>query len=282
MEPDGYRRRPRPSAGRVDVWLTRISEMAADAAASYVGLLTAEEAARYSRYLVADPKIQFLVARALLRTTLSRYADVPLASWEFETNDYGRPYVVEPAHCRDLRFNLSHTRGLVACAVTTDGDIGVDVEDISRTVDIGLLSPRVFSEQEQADLLHLGPERRKHRFFSYWTLKESYIKARGMGLSLPLDGFWFDLEGRHPRIRFNEKCPDDPSRWRFREVVPTPDHKLAVAMSSAAADLNVVVRWAVPAVSSTDRSDDPIASARARTEMPAPAGVGTVQPRGRR
>lgn len=218
--------------GAVEVWLTAMAAVGDALRSSYERLLSPPELVRWRRFLVDGARDQYLIARALLRTTLSRYADVSESAWVFDTNEYGCPFVAEPASHRDLRFNLSHTDGLVACAVARQIEIGVDVENTDRTVDPIALAPTVFAPAEVADVAALPDEQRRQRFFSYWTLKESYIKARGMGLSLPLDGFWFDLGGVHPSIRFTDRCPDRPDRWYFVQRQPTPSHKLALAVAA--------------------------------------------------
>jgi 4'-phosphopantetheinyl transferase len=234
-------------AGQVDVWLTSLAAIGCDLQASYQQLLNAAERARWQRFLVDGARLQYLVARALVRTSLSRYADVAADAWAFEANSYGRPYVHLPAACRDLYFNLSHTDGLVACAVSRHGEVGVDVENIGREVDFVALAPTVFAPEEVASVVACAPAERRQRFFSYWTLKEAYIKARGMGLSLALDGFCFDLAGGAPRVRFNQRCPDDADRWRFRQQAPTAEHMLAVAAALPPGDaLDIRLRWVVP------------------------------------
>jgi 4'-phosphopantetheinyl transferase len=194
--------------------------------------------------------LQHLVARALLRTTLSRYVDVKPAHWQFDTNAYGRPHVAAPAFACDLRFNLSHTDGLVALAVAKGFEVGVDVENISRCLDVLELAPSVFAPAEVAALKQAAEPDRPGVFFTFWTLKEAYIKARGMGLSLKLDGFAFDLSGKYPRVSFNQRCPDDSSRWQFRRYLPTATHALAVAVSAPESTLDVRLIWTVPAAPS--------------------------------
>jgi len=231
-------------SGEVEVWLTAMAAVSEALRSRYEQLLSAPEQIRWRRFLVEGARDQYLIARALLRTTLSRYADAAEAAWVFETNEYGCPFVAEPAAHRDLRFNLSHTDGLVACAVTRQGEIGVDVENTDREVDPLALAPTVFAPAEVADVAALSGEQRRQRFFSYWTLKEAYIKARGMGLSLPLDGFWFELGGAEPRIRFTDRCPDRPERWHFTQRQPTPNHKLALAVETPPPKIRW--RWVVP------------------------------------
>jgi 4'-phosphopantetheinyl transferase len=233
--------------GRVDIFLTALPGLTSDAVAAFARLLSAEERERWQRYRVEDARLQYLVGRALVRTTLSRYADVPEDAWEFSLNRYGRPDVAKPETHRDLRFNLSHTEGLVACAIARDAALGVDVENIARRVEVAALAPRVFAPAELASLAGIPPEEQRDLFFCYWTLKEAYIKARGKGISLALDGFAFDLTGAAPAVRFSEKCPDDPRRWRFRQYVPTATHKLALAVAAPAeAPLAVDIAWVTP------------------------------------
>jgi 4'-phosphopantetheinyl transferase len=243
------RKAPLPLApGQVDIWLTSLARgVSGELQLAYQQLLSASERERWQRFLVEGPRLQHLVARALVRTTLSRYAAVPEDAWQFEPNRYGRPYVSQPTAFRDLYFNLSHTDGLVACAVSRSSDIGVDVENIQRDLDILALAPSVFAPTEVASVRQSSPDDRSDYFFSYWTLKEAYIKARGMGLSLALDGFWFDLSGAAPRVQFSERCPDDCERWRFRQFTPTAEHKLAVAIAPPAGQEPDIRRhWVVP------------------------------------
>jgi 4'-phosphopantetheinyl transferase len=238
--------------GQVDVWLTPLSVITDDLQRAYERLLNASEHARWQRFAVPNPQLQYLVARTLLRTTLSQYAGAPTGVWQFDTNPHGRPFISGPADFRALQFNLSHTEGLVACAVARECEVGVDVENVGREIDIAELAPSVFAPMELASLAQRPPGERRDLFFSYWTLKEAYIKARGMGLSLALDGFWFDLTAASPRAYFTERCPDDSDRWRFRQYAPTRQHKLAVAVATPANELDIRVRWAVPLMSALD------------------------------
>ena len=159
-------------AGQVDVWLASLSNVSSSEAFAYLQLLSEPEQAQWQRFKVEDARLQYLVTRALVRTTLSRYADVPARTWQFETNAYGCPHISQPQASRNLRFNLSNTTGLVACAVSMDCEIGIDVENITRTVDADAVAPSVFAPAELADFREAGLEDRRDRFFSYWTLKE--------------------------------------------------------------------------------------------------------------
>jgi 4'-phosphopantetheinyl transferase len=233
--------------GQVDLWLVAPDEINAAQLSSYERLMSAEERARWCRFTVPQPRLRHLVARALLRTTLSRYADVSPIEWQFETNAFGRPHVAAPAAGKDLHFNLSHTDGLVALAVARGIDVGVDVENVTRPLeDLLGVAASLFAPAEVAALRDLDEPGRSAAFFAFWTLKEAYVKARGMGFSLALDGFAFDLSARHPRVAFNERCPDDAAIWQFRRYSPTPAHALSLAIPAAEHRLDVRLVWVIP------------------------------------
>lgn len=234
----GARRRLPP--GTVDVWLTATDAPPADRLASWLGLMTEPERQRHERFVAPKARLQHLLARVLVRTVLSRYAGAAPRDWRFETNAFGRPAIAGPVTGRDLRFNLSHTDGLVALAVTEGRDVGIDVERIDREIDVMALAPSVMAASERKALERTPPEERRNLFFSFWTLKEAYIKARGMGLSLPLDGFAFDLSGAAPAIAFDPaRIADQAAAWTFRRFAPTPRHALAVAVESDGFDLRL-------------------------------------------
>ena len=208
--------------------------------ARQMAVLSAEERARQSRFYFERGRHEYLVAHALVRDALSRHAPVPPDAWRFETNEYGRPSIATPAEWANLKFNLSHTRGRIVVAVARDLEIGVDVECANRTGDLESIADRFFSPLE-VEQLKAAPE----LFFDFWTLKESYIKARGMGLSIPLDSFSFCLtDPAHPRISFHAGCVDQPERWQF-VLWRRGEYRAALAVAGAG-KLRVIEREIVP------------------------------------
>jgi 4'-phosphopantetheinyl transferase len=215
--------------GETHVWLCQ-PNLIDDGAlvARYAQLLSPAERERAEQFAFDADRLLYLVAHALMRCTLSRYANPKPQDWVFIQNQYGRPEIA-PGLCDvPLRFNLSHTSGLAACAVTLQHDIGVDVEYMNRRGDVTALAGDVFSPAEVRALRAAPSARRREQFFKYWTLKEAYIKARGMGLAMPLDQFSFDLnDDGNIGIAFDSGLHDDPSDWKFGLHRPTPDHILA-------------------------------------------------------
>jgi 4'-phosphopantetheinyl transferase len=216
---------------------------------AYLALLAPEEHERMARLVFERDRRRFLLTRALVRTMLSRYAGVPPAAWAFIANVHGRPEILDrPRGVPDLRFNLSHTEGLIACAMTIGREVGVDVEHVQRrlTQDV---AGRFFAPSEVNNLKALPDDEQARAFFDYWTLKEAYIKARGFGLALPLGDFAFTLAPpAPPQIAFEPALEDDPATWQFVQDWPTPVHRLALAVRREGADLPVRIRKVVPPV----------------------------------
>ena len=108
------------------LWVARPSEIRdPELILAYDALLTEDERAKVSRYRFEKDRHTSLVTRALVRTVLSRYAAVSPEDWRFIANEFGRPEISEPGGERSLRFNLSHTEGLVVCLVSRDREVGV-------------------------------------------------------------------------------------------------------------------------------------------------------------
>jgi len=152
---------------------------------AYRELLNAEEKNQEQRFYFERDQRRYLITRALVRTVLSRYEPVHPREWIFSSNAYGRPEVANaPAKDSGLSFNISHTHSLIVMGVTRSRALGVDVENFrAREVSMDI-ADRYFAPQEVTALNAVPPHQQQYRFFEYWTFKEAYIKARGMGLSL--------------------------------------------------------------------------------------------------
>lgn len=217
---------------RVKVWYARADESVDDRVLNQCRLaLDDEELARHSRFVFAAGRQTFLVAHGLLRWALSQEAMVAPSEWSFTSSGSGKPLVDAPSHCRALQFSLTHTQGLVACAVAPF-PVGIDAEWAGRRTSPEL-ADRFFSLPEIAHLAALPEPEKKQDFLRIWTLKESYIKGTGLGLRQPLDQFWFeDLASHTPRIisLAAESCVN----WRFaRRDLPGTGHFLAAAAKAA-------------------------------------------------
>jgi 4'-phosphopantetheinyl transferase len=215
----------------IHVWLAFDRELDDPALnAVHAGLMSAEENERRQKLYSEELRHQFLVTRALQRLVLSRYAPgVEPRDWMFTTGEQGKPALASRFAEHGLHFNLAHTAGLVACAVSRLTDIGIDTENArTRTAPLHL-APRYFTSREAAALAALPEGERPARFYALWTLKEAWLKATGEGLAAGLGNISFDLDAAH-RVRGVELLKDDSARWRFWQRRPSDEHVLAVAL----------------------------------------------------
>ena len=202
-------------------------------------LLDAHERGRRDRFVFPEHARLFTLAHGLVRRTLM--AHLGTSELKFSENQYGKPSVP------GVEFNLSHTKGLVALGISDEGALGVDVETFERNTDVLSVAQHSFSDLEAADVTACAPADRKERFFRYWTLKESYIKARGMGLHLPLKAFSFLLEEPHAdhtsriRIQMRADLGDKPERWYFEQTKLELDYFLAVCSERQNATTPVII-----------------------------------------
>lgn len=224
----------------VDVFTVLTDGVRDEVVDALMTLLTPDELARRTRYVREVDRRTFVITRALVRRMLTTHGPTAPRDWRFETNRFGCPSVIgSQAGTPPLAFNLSHTNGLVALAVTRGYLVGIDVERVDRVVH-EQIAERYFAPCEVRDLHALAAEAQPRAFFEYWTLKEAYIKARGMGLAVPLADFAFALAPpAPPTIAFAEGFDDRPERWRFWQAWPTAIHRLALAVACDGAGLSV-------------------------------------------
>jgi 4'-phosphopantetheinyl transferase len=233
----------------IHLWLAFYDEITNERLLSdYRALLNQEEKEQQSRFYFARDRQRYLVTRALVRTVLSRYALIDPREWVFSTNAYGCPAIANAEVKEDsLSFNISHTHSLIVLGVTRRRALGVDVENWqTREVSIEI-ADRFFAPTEVKALSGVPPHQQQYRFFEYWTFKESYIKARGMGLSLPLDKFSFHYpHDRAVEIAIDPELADDAARWQFWQFQPRPEYLAAICAERVDQPTKLIVRQAVP------------------------------------
>jgi 4'-phosphopantetheinyl transferase len=217
----------------VETWYLPVDDVSRHPWAQYEDLLCREERDRAARFVRSCDRCHYTAAHALLRVMLSSFAAVPAQMWRFRVEPRGRPEIVPGLSAIPLRFSLSHTDRLVAAAVTLRRPIGLDVEALDRSgVDMdGVI--RFFAAEEIAFLKRCASEQRWQAFFEIWTMKEAFVKATGLGLSLPLDQFAVTLEPY--RLLSAPSEWGSAGLWQFRVLQPSPMHRMAVAARAGSA-----------------------------------------------
>ncbi len=191
-------------------------------------LLAPDEARRAGRFLSPEHRAHFVVARAGLRLLLGAYLSIPAEDVRFGYGAHGKP-ILDPL-C-DLRFNVSHSHGLALYAFSRGREVGVDVEKVRSGVVAERIAERFFSAREIAELQALPREMHDEGFFNCWTRKEAYVKATGVGLSLPLDAFDVSLAPGEPAVlRATRHDPREAERWQLFALRPAPGYVGALAV----------------------------------------------------
>ncbi len=192
--------------------------------------LAADERARAGRFHFDRDRVRFVVARGVLRAILGRYMNRAPVSLSFRYGSHGKPALAGEADGDAICFNLSHSNGVALYAIARHRAVGVDLERIRFDLPVVEIAERFFSRREVAALRMLPSEQQHQAFFCCWTRKEAYIKARGEGLSLPLDQFDVSLAPGEPAALLGtQRDPSEATRWTLAELASGPGYVAALA-----------------------------------------------------
>jgi 4'-phosphopantetheinyl transferase len=224
---------PELGSGVVHLWQRRLNATGAQVSACYE-LLSIEEQERARRFRVERPRNEFVLTRGTLRSLLARYLGGAPREVRFRYAGQGKPALEGES---GLSFNVSHTNGLALMAFVKERAIGVDVENVARETDAERLAERFFSEHERQALGCLGGDELKAAFFRCWTRKEAYIKAKGDGLSLPLDQFDVSIaEGDRDALLATRPDAAEAERWTICDIPVRTGYAAALAVAEMLGD----------------------------------------------
>jgi 4'-phosphopantetheinyl transferase len=221
-----------PIPKSVDVWAiwlnapTSVSNIFRD-------LISSEEILRADRFVFERLKVSFEVSHGALRVLLAQYLKCSPREIMFALGPKGKPMLCGNSQ---LRFSMAHSGELAIYAISLGFEIGVDVEKLHDIRDFEQIAKRYFCQEEASQLLSIaGEKRREEAFFRCWTRKESYIKAIGDGLSVPLDQFQVTLLPDAP-ARFIHIGHDTnaAAAWTLQHLEPAPGYVGALAYRGAA------------------------------------------------
>lgn len=170
-----------------------------------------------SKKVFNKDKITCLLSEIILKKVLKKHYSIDIADYTLIKNDYGKPYILE---IDNLHFNISHSGHWIMCVISSK-PVGVDIEKIID-VDYSIIG-RYFSLEEINHFNKLKEEEKKSYFFDLWTLKESYIKAIGKGLSVPLDSFSIIKTSNIVVLK-----PNENTLYLFKQYDIDPEYKMSV------------------------------------------------------
>jgi 4'-phosphopantetheinyl transferase len=246
----------------IDLWYVRTDEpLAGDTATRLATCLSDQEIKASERFLSRRHAYAYLLAHGMLRLALSYYLEVTPASLEFRMGRFGKPALLGQ-FAKHVDFSLSHTAGIAVCAIATRGTVGVDVETRQHDYRILDIAKRNFASSEICRLQRLEPSTAADAALELWTLKESFVKALGRGLQLPLNSFAIQLAPTGPpMLGLENGLHEPPELWRFVRLLLDETFVIAIAQRHAnLAGPNVCVRqiWPPnPAYSTTCLESNP-------------------------
>jgi len=179
-------------------------------------LLDDHERLRAARFRRERDRTAFVAAHAATRIVLGRCLNISPASVRFEYGPRGKPGLVDAAN--DLTFNLTHVEDRGMLSISVARAVGVDIESV-RPIEVLDVARHFFSHDEVRALISTAPDDRLAAFYRCWTRKESFLKARGDGLSFPLAAFDVSIEEGAPGtsgaslLLACRDAPAEASRW---------------------------------------------------------------------
>jgi len=217
----------------VHVWCAR------PAGTDFRRILSPDELARAGRYRLDRDRVRFIWCRGFVRQILGEQLSRPPEEISFSYASSGKPFVAGT----ELRFNVSHSGDVALFAVAWRRELGVDIEAVRPAVADSGIAERFFSSGEREALAAMTPESRRRAFFTCWTRKEAYLKARGSGLSLPLDQFEVTVAAALPAALL--RAPEGPTelaRWEMYDLAVPAGYAAAMVVEAGERELRLVER----------------------------------------
>jgi len=214
----------------VHVWRVRLD---APWSWTFDEALSLDDRTRADRFKFKSDRRKFCVARASLRLILGRYLQTKPGGLQLETNEFGKPFLADQERSQGIRFNLSHSNELALIAITRDREVGIDVEFMRSEFVSDEVAAHFFSRVEVEQFRSVPAKMRTESFFNCWTRKEAYIKARGEGLSCPLDQFDVFVAPGTPAMLLESRVGvNETERWSFHDIKAGDRYSGSVAVEN--------------------------------------------------
>lgn len=217
--------------------------------------LSEEEVERKNRFIFYEDQDAYVTAHALLRFCLSIYSKILPDQWRFQCESGGRTQIDSKQNFLDLQFSLSHTKKMVGCLIAKGTDCGFDIEKVGRIADPLGFAKQFFTPNEVSILAALTDIEQSVLFTQLWSLKEAYLKAKGIGLRIPLNCFGFEIESTNHEIIFYPPANDVSSNYQFC-LHELPNHHwaaIAIKRNDTKNKRLIFQKWDFPDMQSKNR-----------------------------
>jgi len=214
----------------IHIWCASL-DVPSSTARSLLKLLSPDEVDRADSFYFEPERSRFIIRRGCLRMILSRYLGVLPEGLCYLYNSFGKPSLNTKTAQNGIYFNVSHSNELALFAFSMQKEIGVDIEYIRSDIEIDQIAQTLFSSPEKHSLDSLTDRDKLEGFYNCWTRKEAFIKAIGMGLSIPLDQFDVSLvPGEAPFLLALRSELTDIEKWTILDLQPAPGYVGALAI----------------------------------------------------
>jgi 4'-phosphopantetheinyl transferase len=199
--------------------------------------LNQSELEHIERLHFTHDKILYKLSHCMLRWVLSQYLNLAPEQIEFNINDFGKPRLKLNS---DIFFNISHTNGVAVMAVSKIEQLGIDIEKINSEKEVSKVVTHYFHPEETNLIESLATGKKVKIFYTIWTLKEAYIKAKGLGLSIELNRFNFKLPTEDLlEVIFEKELNEESNLWQFA-VFESEQHKnFIISVAAKCSQLNI-------------------------------------------
>ncbi len=219
------------SKDEVHVWYEDFSLLPAVEINQNLQILSLDEVQKSQRFRFEKDRKNYVNARSWLRIIIGKYLLTSPDLLRFGYGAQGKPWLMnEGGNPHSLQFNLSHSEGVVICALAWEKAVGIDVEALRYEDSYDKVAESFFSKNERLALQAIAPELQQIAFFNGWTRKEAYLKARGDGLTFPLDEFDVSLNSDQPELLSVHHFPQEHQRWTLYHLNPKPQYIGALAV----------------------------------------------------
>jgi 4'-phosphopantetheinyl transferase len=218
--------------GEVHIWECLLDPDDETAEALF-SILSDRERERALQFHFDRLRRRYVVAHGLLRSILGMYLDVEPKLLVFCTNPCGKPYLCPDRNDESIMFNISHSDDLSVIALSSELEVGIDIERTNRELNVAEIAGSFFSKKEIEKLSALTGDPQREAFFRCWTRKEAYLKGKGRGLSMALSRFEVSLLPHEPpSVLADDDCPEDVHRWRLYDMPPLPGYIGALSVEA--------------------------------------------------
>ncbi|XSG76157.1 4'-phosphopantetheinyl transferase family protein [Herpetosiphon llansteffanensis] len=218
----------------IDIWLIDLTRLRPQRS-RFWAVLNPEEQARALRFHFERDQVRYMICRGAMRLILAEYLGNDPTGLEFSQNSYGKPLLADV----ELSFNLSHAGNYGLLGLSQFNTIGVDIEQERQLDDLASIAQHYFAPSEREAVLNTADQ--TAAFFRCWTRKEAYIKAHGMGLSLPLSSFAVSIAPQiEQALEWNRENTVD--QWHVQPLVAPAGYAAALACPRSASPIQLQQR----------------------------------------